>query len=109
VQSALSRVKAKQSIGKIISVKAGEEPDNAAAIAARKKRKEEVRAKQAAKLAQQKALEASSENIASESKDADPRKAAVAAALARVKAKKAQQANETTSTVETPAQNVEVE
>ncbi|UXA35960.1 electron transport complex subunit RsxC [Proteus terrae] len=109
VQSALSRVKAKQSIGKIISVKAGEEPDNAAAIAARKKRKEEVRAKQTAKLAQQKALEASSENIASESKDADPRKAAVAAALARVKAKKAQQANETTSTVETPAQNVEVE
>ncbi|QGW03113.1 electron transport complex subunit RsxC [Proteus terrae subsp. cibarius] len=109
VQSALSRVKAKQSIGKIISVKAGEEPDNAAAIAARKKRKEEVRAKQAAKLAQQKALEASSENIASESKDADPRKAAVAAALARVKAKKAQQATETASTVETPAQNVEVE
>ncbi|WP_311763021.1 electron transport complex subunit RsxC [Proteus terrae] len=109
VQSALSRVKAKQSIGKIISVKAGEEPDNAAAIAARKKRKEEVRAKQAAKLAQQKALEASSENIASESKDADPRKAAVAAALARVKAKKAQQANETTSTVEAPVQNVEVE
>ncbi|QKD69560.1 electron transport complex subunit RsxC [Proteus terrae subsp. cibarius] len=109
VQSALSRVKAKQSIGKIISVKAGEEPDNAAAIAARKKRKEEVRAKQAAKLAQQKALEASSENIASESKDADPRKAAVAAALARVKAKKAQQAAETASTVEAPVQNVEVE
>ncbi|WP_311749127.1 electron transport complex subunit RsxC [Proteus terrae] len=109
VQSALSRVKAKQSIGKIISVKAGEEPDNTAAIAARKKRKEEVRAKQAAKLAQQKALEASSENIASESEDADPRKAAVAAALARVKAKKAQQASETSSTVEAPVQNAETE
>ncbi|WP_318618557.1 electron transport complex subunit RsxC, partial [Proteus terrae] len=109
VQSALSRVKAKQSIGKIISVKAGEEPDNAAAIAARKKRKEEVRAKQAAKLAQQKALEASNENIASESEDADPRKAAVAAALARVKAKKAQQASEASSTVEAPAQNAETE
>ncbi|MEZ2861498.1 electron transport complex subunit RsxC [Proteus terrae] len=109
VQSALSRVKAKQSIGKIISVKAGEEPDNAAAIAARKKRKEEVRAKQAAKLAQQKALETSSENIASESEDADPRKAAVAAALARVKAKKAQQASETSSTVETQAKNAEAE
>jgi Na+-translocating ferredoxin:NAD+ oxidoreductase subunit C len=109
VQSALSRVKAKQSIGKIISVKAGEEPDNAAAIAARKKRKEEVRAKQAAKLAQQKALETSSGNIASESEDADPRKAAVAAALARVKAKKAQQASETSSAVEAPAQNAEAE
>ncbi|QIG06279.1 electron transport complex subunit RsxC [Proteus sp. ZN5] len=109
VQSALSRVKAKQSIGKIISVKAGEEPDNAAAIAARKKRKEEVRAKQAAKLAQQKALETSSENITSESEDADPRKAAVAAALARVKAKKAQQASEASSTTEAPIQNAEVE
>ncbi|WP_368887692.1 electron transport complex subunit RsxC [Proteus columbae] len=109
VQSALSRVKAKQSIGKIISVKAGEEPDNAAAIAARKKRKEEVRAKQAAKLAQQKTLEASSENTASESEDADPRKAAVAAALARVKAKKAQQAAEAISTVETPVENIEAE
>ncbi|MFU8907173.1 electron transport complex subunit RsxC [Proteus sp. DFP240708] len=108
VQSALSRVKAKQSIGKIISVKAGEEPDNAAAIAARKKRKEEVRAKQAAKLAQQKALEASSENTASESEDADPRKAAVAAALARVKAKKAQQASQS-STVEAPVQSAEAE
>ncbi|QEZ92131.1 electron transport complex subunit RsxC [Proteus sp. CD3] len=108
VQSALSRVKAKQNIGKIISVKAGEEPDNAAAIAARKKRKEEVRAKQAAKLAQQKALEASSENTASESEDADPRKAAVAAALARVKAKKAQQASQS-STVEAPVQNAEAE
>ncbi|GLX62815.1 electron transport complex subunit C [Proteus vulgaris] len=109
VQSALSRVKAKQSIGKIISVKAGEEPDNAAAIAARKKRKEEVRAKQAAKLAQQKALETSSENTVSESEDADPRKAAVAAALARVKAKKAQQAAEAISTVETPVQSAEAE
>ncbi|MCT6516802.1 electron transport complex subunit RsxC, partial [Proteus vulgaris] len=108
VQSALSRVKAKQSIGKIISVKAGEEPDNAAAIAARKKRKEEVRAKQAAKLAQQKAQETSSENIASEREDADPRKAAVAAALARVKAKKAQQASQA-PTAEAPAQDVETE
>ncbi|MBG6032134.1 electron transport complex subunit RsxC [Proteus hauseri] len=109
VQSALSRVKAKQSIGKIISVKAGEAPDNAAAIAARKKRKEEVRAKQAAKLAQQKALEASNENIANENEDADPRKAAVAAALARVKAKKAQQAQAETTTDNAPTQNAEAE
>ncbi|CRL59252.1 electron transport complex subunit RsxC [Proteus vulgaris] len=100
VQSALSRVKEKQNIGKIISVKAGEEPDNAAAIAARRKRKEEVRAKQAAKLAQQKALETSNDNIVSDNEDADPRKAAVAAALARVKAKKAQQASQATTMVE---------
>ncbi|WPF05972.1 electron transport complex subunit RsxC [Proteus vulgaris] len=109
VQSALSRVKAKQSIGKIISVKAGEEPDNAAAIAARKKRKEEVRAKQAAKLAQQKAQETSSENIASEREDADPRKAAVAAAIARVKAKKEAQQASQAPTAEAPAQDVEAE
>ncbi|QNH64289.1 electron transport complex subunit RsxC [Proteus vulgaris] len=109
VQSALSRVKAKQSIGKIISVKAGEEPDNAAAIAARKKRKEEVRAKQAAKLAQQKALETSSENVASKNEDADPRKAAVAAALARVKAKKAQQAQTEATTNKAPAQHAKAE
>ncbi|WP_239739557.1 electron transport complex subunit RsxC [Proteus penneri] len=109
VQSALSRVKTKQSIGKIISVKAGEEPDNAAAIAARKKRKEEVRAKQAAKIAQQKALETSSESITSKSEDADPRKAAVAAALARVKAKKAQQVSQTTPAVEAPVESAKAE
>ncbi|MBI6528000.1 electron transport complex subunit RsxC [Proteus vulgaris] len=112
VQSALSRVKEKQSIGKIISVKAGEEPDNAAAIAARRKRKEEVRAKQAAKLAQQatetsSAVEAPTQNAKAE--DVDPRKAAVAAALARVKAKKAQQATETSSAVEAPTQNAKAE
>ncbi|SUC14237.1 electron transport complex protein RnfC [Proteus vulgaris] len=109
VQSALSRVKEKQSIGKIISVKAGEEPDNTAAIAARRKRKEEVRAKQAAKLAQQKALEASNDNTVSDNEDADPRKAAVAAALARVKAKKAQQTSQATPTVEAPAESAETE
>ncbi|WIF73982.1 electron transport complex subunit RsxC [Proteus vulgaris] len=109
VQSALSRVKEKQNIGKIISVKAGEEPDNAAAIAARRKRKEEVRAKQAAKLAQQKALETSNDNIVSDNEDADPRKAAVAAALARVKAKKAQQASQATTTVESSVESAEAE
>ncbi|SUC00562.1 electron transport complex protein RnfC [Proteus vulgaris] len=109
VQSALSRVKEKQNIGKIISVKAGEEPDNVAAIAARRKRKEEVRAKQAAKLAQQKALETSNDNIVSDSEDADPRKAAVAAALARVKAKKAQQASQATTTVESSVESAEAE
>ncbi|MDC5972479.1 electron transport complex subunit RsxC [Proteus mirabilis] len=99
VQSALSRVKEKHSIGKIIAVKAGEQPDNAAAIAARKKRKEEARAKQAAKLAQQVPQNPHTTADA----ESDPRKAAVAAALARVKAKKAQQA-QATAKVDTPAE-----
>ncbi len=99
VQSALSRVKEKHSIGKIIAVKAGEQPDNAAAIAARKKRKEEARAKQAAKLAQQ----VPQNTHTTADAESDPRKAAVAAALARVKAKKAQQAQATTK-VDTPAE-----
>ncbi|WP_368869884.1 electron transport complex subunit RsxC [Proteus mirabilis] len=99
VQSALSRVKEKHSIGKIIAVKAGEQPDNAAAIAARKKRKEEARAKQAAKLAQQ--IPQNTHTTADA--ESDPRKAAVAAALARVKAKKAQQA-QATAEIDTPAE-----
>ncbi|HIE4546999.1 TPA: electron transport complex subunit RsxC [Proteus mirabilis] len=99
VQSALSRVKEKHSIGKIIAVKAGEQPDNAAAIAARKKRKEEARAKQAAKLAQQ----VPQNTHTTADAESDPRKVAVAAALARVKAKKAQQAQATTK-VDTPAE-----
>ncbi len=99
VQSALSRVKEKHSIGKIIAVKAGEQPDNAAAIAARKKRKEEARAKQAAKLAQQ----VPQNTHTTADAESDPRKAAVAAALARVKAKKAQQAQATIK-VDTPAE-----
>ncbi|MER1720964.1 electron transport complex subunit RsxC, partial [Proteus terrae] len=85
VQSALSRVKAKQSIGKIISVKAGEEPDNAAAIAARKKRKEEVRAKKEAQQAQAETTIDKAPAQNAETEEVDPRKAAVAAAIARVK------------------------
>ncbi|AUU39181.1 TPA: electron transport complex subunit RsxC [Proteus mirabilis] len=99
VQSALSRVKEKHSIGKIIAVKAGEQPDNAAAIAARKKRKEEARAKQAAKLAQQ----VPQNTHTTADAESDPRKATVAAAIARVKAKKSQQA-QATAKVDTPAE-----
>ncbi len=99
VQSALSRVKEKHGIGKIIAVKAGEQPDNAAAIAARKKRKEEARAKQAAKLAQQ----VPQNTHTTADAESDPCKAAVAAALARVKAKKAQQA-QATAKVDTPTE-----
>lgn len=88
VQSALARVKEKQAIGKVIAVKANETPDNAAAIAARIKRKEEAKARQALKATQPDTITAS--EVTTE--ESDPRKAAVAAALARVKAKKAQQA-----------------
>ncbi|MEQ4923475.1 electron transport complex subunit RsxC [Proteus hauseri] len=102
IQSALSRVKEKQSIGKIISVKAGELPDNAAAIAARKRRKEEARARQAAKVAEQETVTVSATDN-STAEESDPRKAAVAAALARVKAKKAAQQAEVAPAVETSA------
>ncbi|MEQ5034553.1 electron transport complex subunit RsxC, partial [Proteus vulgaris] len=44
-----------------------------------------------------------------ETEEVDPRKAAVAAALARVKAKKAQQTSQATPTVEAPAESAETE
>ncbi|EJD6537625.1 electron transport complex subunit RsxC [Providencia rettgeri] len=86
VNAALARVKAKQSTAsdpvKIIS---GELPDNSAVIAAREARKAQARAKQAEKLAA-----AQVEQNNPDTHD-DPRKAAVAAAIARAKAKKAAQ------------------
>ncbi|EMK3758336.1 electron transport complex subunit RsxC [Providencia rettgeri] len=86
VNAALARVKAKQSTAsdpvKIIS---GELPDNSAVIAAREARKAQARAKQAEKLAA-----AQVEQNDPDTHD-DPRKAAVAAAIARAKAKKAAQ------------------
>ncbi|WP_066753459.1 electron transport complex subunit RsxC, partial [Proteus myxofaciens] len=91
VQSALSRVKAKQNVGKIVEVNLDELPDNSAIIAERKKRKEEAKAKQAIKAAQK--------AEATTSTEVDPRKDAVAAAIARMKAKKqAQQDNAVVTT-----------
>ncbi|MDR0218728.1 MAG: electron transport complex subunit RsxC [Enterobacteriaceae bacterium] len=89
VQAALNRVREKQAnIGATIAVQAGQSPDNAAVIAARKARKEQLRVRQEEKLA--------ADNVTAETaipaESDDPRKAALAAAIARAKAKKAAQA-----------------
>ncbi|TKY83749.1 electron transport complex subunit RsxC [Pectobacterium polonicum] len=93
VQAALERVRRKQTaeaeIGSPIAVIPDSQPDNSAAIAARAARKALVREKQA----QQETLTA---EVAPD--ELDPRKAAVAAALARVKARKAAQQSELTTT-----------
>ncbi|MGJ5645828.1 electron transport complex subunit RsxC [Morganella morganii] len=91
ISAALARVKAKDSnAGMTISVNPSVLPDNSAVIAAREARKAQARARQAEKAA----LAAETTQPATEA-EADPRKAAVAAALARAKAKKAAQAAET--------------
>ncbi|WP_336220450.1 electron transport complex subunit RsxC [Citrobacter amalonaticus] len=77
IAAALARVKEKQAQAtQPVMIKAGEKPDNSAAIAAREARKVQVRAKQA-------------ENTVVT--DTDPRKAAVEAAIARAKARKQEQ------------------
>ncbi len=87
ISAAIARVKAKSAAsGEEVEVKAGAVPDNSAVIAQREARKAEARARQAEKAAQTEAAQ-----IIPESAD-DPRKAAVAAAIARAKAKKATQA-----------------
>ncbi|MGV8004890.1 electron transport complex subunit RsxC [Photorhabdus temperata subsp. temperata] len=101
VQAALSRVKEKQAdAGKVVSIEPGQSPDNSAAIAARQARKEQLRARQAEKQA--------TENINTVTPDTpepagseDPRKAALAAAIARAKAKKIAQSQEVTPSLET--------
>ncbi|MBD2810499.1 electron transport complex subunit RsxC, partial [Xenorhabdus sp. Vera] len=88
VQAALARVKEKQgNTGEAITIQAGQLPDNAAVIAARKARKEQLRARQAEKQAVTNVD--SDTEISGDSND--PRKATVAAAIARAKAKKAAQ------------------
>ncbi|MCL6377190.1 electron transport complex subunit RsxC [Pectobacterium brasiliense] len=111
VQAALERVRRKQTaateVGSPIAVIPDAEPDNSAAIAARAARKALVREEQAREKQlreQQAQQEALTVEVASAELD-DPRKAAVAAALARVKARKAAQQSEVGSTEEaaTPA------
>ncbi|QMO22283.1 electron transport complex subunit RsxC [Escherichia fergusonii] len=92
IAAALARVKEKQTQAtQPIIIKAGERPDNSAIIAAREALKAQARAKQAQILQ------------ADESPStADPRKAAVEAAIARAKARKQQQqASANTSANET--------
>ncbi|CNI33696.1 electron transport complex subunit RsxC [Yersinia mollaretii] len=68
----------------VISVTAGQTPDNSAVIAAREARKAQARARQAEKQI----------TLSVDTSEEDPRKAVVAAAIARVKAKKAAQAEQ---------------
>ncbi|OTA14678.1 electron transport complex subunit RsxC [Xenorhabdus vietnamensis] len=92
IQAALARVKEKQTTaGETITIQAGQLPDNEEAIAARKARKEQLRAHQAEKQAPT-GLDANTSTSVGE--DSDPRKAALAAAIARAKAKKAAQSSE---------------
>ncbi|MBE8595005.1 electron transport complex subunit RsxC [Xenorhabdus sp. BG5] len=104
VQAALARAKEKQgNTGESIIVQAGQLPDNTAAIAARKARKEQLRARQAEKqITTNLDIE---ENTSTSVEDNDPRKAALAAAIARAKAKKAAQSGEVTTSSEAPQQN----
>ncbi|WP_323886538.1 electron transport complex subunit RsxC [Aeromonas allosaccharophila] len=97
VAAALARIKAKQD-APITAITATAEgvPDNSAVIAAREARKREAEARRAAKLAES----ANSDTAAAAVQPAeavdpasDPKKAAIAAALARAKAKKAAQAD----------------
>ncbi|HCD1276338.1 MAG: electron transport complex subunit RsxC [Citrobacter amalonaticus] len=77
IAAALARVKVKQAQAtQPVMIKAGEKPDNSAVIAAREARKALARAKQAGNVT---------------AVDADPRKAAVEAAIARAKARKQEQ------------------
>ncbi|PWC20801.1 electron transport complex subunit RsxC [Brenneria roseae subsp. roseae] len=85
VQAALERIRHKKAatVDTVIEIVPGQQPDNSAVIAARAARKAQAREKQS--LAE--TLAPDSSNNA----EADPRKAAVAAAIARVKARKAAQ------------------
>ncbi|KKA63565.1 electron transporter RnfC [Tatumella morbirosei] len=90
ISAAIARVKAKSAdAGEAVEVKAGAVPDNSAVIAQREARKAQARARQAEKAAQ---TDPVSEPVpAAVDSEQDPRKAAVAAAIARAKAKKAAQ------------------
>ncbi|WP_323634840.1 electron transport complex subunit RsxC [Pectobacterium polaris] len=108
VQAALERVRRKQTaateVGSPIEVIPDAQPDNSAAIAARAARKTLVREERAREeqlreeqsREQQTQQEAPAAEVPSAELD-DPRKAAVAAALARVKARKAAQQSEAVS------------
>ncbi|MCA6954090.1 electron transport complex subunit RsxC [Pectobacterium polaris] len=93
VQAALERVRRKQTaateVGSPIEVIPDAQPDNSAAIAARAARKAQAREEQLREQQAQQEVPAAEVD--------DPRKAAVAAALARVKARKAAQQSEAVS------------
>ncbi|MGK0684910.1 electron transport complex subunit RsxC [Serratia marcescens] len=97
VQAALARVRSKNAEAAVTPVN-GQQPDNSEMIAAREARKAQARERRA-----QLAAEVETEAPPAATED-DPRKAAVAAALARVKAKKAEQQSDAPAAAEpTPA------
>ena len=92
VAAALARVRARKTgADEPVVVQAGAKPDNSAVIAEREARKAQARARQAEKV--QAEMAANSSVPATEATEpeviADPRKAAVEAAIARAKARKA--------------------
>ncbi|HDX8379543.1 TPA: electron transport complex subunit RsxC [Aeromonas salmonicida] len=89
VAAALARIKAKQ---EVTASAVGEQPDNSAMIAAREARKQEALARRAAKAANSGEPADVAAVVAPTPEAQDPKKAAIAAALARAKAKKAAQA-----------------
>ncbi|MBV7468681.1 electron transport complex subunit RsxC [Aeromonas sp. sif0611] len=100
VAAALARLKAKQD-----AASAETPPDNAAMMAAREARKQEALARRAAKAVETAQPDDAGTAVVAE---ADPKKAAIAAALARAKAKKAAQAagDETSNTAAAPGEPV---
>ncbi|KAJ8742931.1 electron transport complex subunit RsxC [Aeromonas veronii] len=102
VAAALARIKAKQD-APITAITATAEglPDNSAVIAAREARKREAEARRAAKLAESANSETAATAQPAEAVDpaSDPKKAAIAAALARAKAKKAAHAGDSAEPV----------
>ncbi|PHS84647.1 electron transporter RnfC [Aeromonas dhakensis] len=101
VAAALARLKAKQEAPvTAVAVTAEGVPDNSAVIAAREARKREAEARRAAKALDTAAAEPGDATATAE---ADPKKAAIAAALARAKAKKAAQSGDTEAAQATPA------
>jgi electron transport complex protein RnfC len=95
INAALNRVREKQQQAtQPVVVQAGAKPDNSAVIAAREARKAQARATQAEKQQHDTTDETVSEA-------ADPRKAAVEAAIARAKARKTEQQPASEQTTET--------
>ncbi|CAI2426474.1 electron transport complex subunit RsxC [Serratia ficaria] len=82
VQAALARVRSKNNEAAVVTVD-GQQPDNSEMIAAREARKAQARERRARQETQ------AAPAAAAPAEDEDPRKAAVAAAIARAKARKA--------------------
>ncbi|WP_313625100.1 electron transport complex subunit RsxC, partial [Kosakonia sp.] len=98
IDAALARVREKQTTAaQPVVIQAGAMPDNSEVIAAREARKAQARARQAEKAQQV-------ENSAATGETADPRKAAVEAAIARAKTRKLSQSQpaESTANAEQP-------